>query len=731
MFRINWTHKTIESNDDAELMRVNFKRTHAHAAAFDTEADGLSILRCKPFLFQFGWYEKETMQGWTYAIDLEAHPQLSRQVIKVWHALVKKAPWYLGHNVKFDLHMLTNLDLNLVYHGDNISDTMSWIRAGMDAVSERKGGTTLKLKPFATRYIDSSAKDFEHKLDAERTKIAKDLNLKLQKRLGWYKYQIDDFFKDKLHGAEDLPEDKRQAYYDWHTNDLPLYLQPVVTGAVDSDMISYRTLNRANVIEYGHYDIVWTLEAFDRLEEAVTIRNNLTAINIDNSNIYPVYEMERVGFEVDKEYLYECKKNVRDYILIRRKDLCTLAGRAITIGQHDAIKQVLAELGVHVTATGKDELDILLPQLKHIGNHETAVDFIEVLQELRTLEKWYSTYIMRFIIELKYGDKIATQINLAGAVSGRVTSDFQQFPKGAITTLNGRELFRPRRLFKVPTGYKAMVYLDYSQVELRLQAMYTILVGHPDLNLCRAYMPYQCHGFETTGRQYYFDYTNQEHLRHAYDWIWYRNENRTEWTPTDVHGATTKEAFGIDETDEHFHDLRYIGKRVNFAKQYGAQRKKIGEMFPEYDDATITRIDNAYYKAFPGVKEYQDYCYAIANRQPYAQNLFGRRYYNASGHELINMLIQGTGADVLKSKKPLVAAYLKEHGCKSKLQMEIHDEISILWHEDDDPQIFFDIKDIMEDFSEFLIPIVSEMEVTYATWADKKGVKTIEELRTA
>ena len=41
-------------------------------------------------------------------------------------------------------------------------------------------------------------------------------------------------------------------------------------------------------------------------------------------------------------------------------------------------------------------------------------------------------------------------------------------------------------------GYKGIAYLDYSQVELRLQALYTILVGSPDLNLCRAYMPYEC-----------------------------------------------------------------------------------------------------------------------------------------------------------------------------------------------------------------------------------------------
>jgi DNA polymerase-1 len=312
-------------------------------------------------------------------------------------------------------------------------------------------------------------------------------------------------------------------------------------------------------------------------------------------------------------------------------------------------------------------------------------------------------------------------------VTGRVTSDFQQFPKDAIKTIDGRELFRPRRLFKVPKDYKGIVYLDYSQIELRLQAMYTLLVGNGegDLNLCRAYMPYKCLSSEYG----FFNPSNPKHIKHAYDTEWI-TEAHIPWTPTDVHGATTKQAFKIDETDERFHSLRYIGKRVNFAKNYGAQRDKIKEMFPEYDDETIDSINDAYYKAFPGVKKYHEYCYNLGKFRPYAQNLYGVRYYNASGHDLINYLIQGTGAYALKEKIPLVDKYLTDNHYKSVLQMQIHDEVSILWHPDDDPKIFFEIKELLQDFPDFIVPIISEMEVTYTTWADKKEVKCLEYLQT-
>ena len=725
MRKINWAHNTITTNQDAEYMRHCFKERPHTAAAFDTETNGLNILRCRPFLYQFGWYDEETMLGWTWVVDLERTPILARQVIKVWQKLVKSVPKYLGQNVKYDLHMVANIDLP--YDGDNISDLQMWIRLGMDAIPVRFGGPPLALKDFAAKYIDATAKLHEHKLDAERTSIAKDLNSKLRKRLGWTQKKIDEFFKDVVHDADDLPDDKRQAYDIWFHEDLPEYLQPQVMGAVDSDMIGYQTLDRDTLTEYGHLDVVWVLEAYHMLKEAVRVRGNLDAIRMEEANIYPIFDMERVGFEADKDYLLECRANLKGYIQQRRADMFRLAGKEFTIGQREVIKGILDNLGVSVASTGAEELDTICAHLKHQGGQETAVDFIEVLQELRTLEKWYSTYINRFLVDLKYSNILCTQINLSGAVSGRVTCDFQQFPKAAIKTIDGQELFKPRRIFTVPQGYKGIVYLDYSQIELRLQAMYTLLVGEGDLNLCRAYMPYKC--FRVPDEV--FDPTNPEHIKNAYDGSWWLLDGGdTLWTPTDVHGATTKAAFNITEDDERYHDLRYIGKRVNFAKNYGAQRGKIAEMFPEFEDDVVDNINDAYYKAFPGVKQYHDYCYAIANRQSYGQNLFGVRYYNTSGHKLINILIQGTGAYVLKIKIPEIARYLKDNGYKSKLQMQIHDELSFCWHEDDPPELFFELKHIMEDFTDFLVPIIADMEVTYTTWAEKVEVKSVEELRT-
>lgn len=724
MLKCKWTHKTITNDEDLQSMIAQYNNSKVYAAAFDTETTGLHHIYDKPFLFQFGWCT-EDMQGYTYAIDIEKYPVFSKRVITVWNILATRAPIYLGHNVKFDLNMLLNIDLP--YWGNNISDTMVWIRLGSDAVPERKGGSPLKLKAFAVRYIDASARDMDKKLQEERTQISKALNAKLKMRLGWTKKQIDEFFNDKLHTKDDLPENKKHAYNLWHENDLPDYLKTTITGAVSSDDIPYNVLNRDNVIYYGHLDIVWTLETYLVIQPIVEIRGNLDAVRREQENIYPLVRMERVGFKIDYQYLLDAHNKLKEYTLQRRKDLCTVAGTDVKASQSAKILQILnTTFGLRVNTTNAEELSRMLSDLKHEQPDHPAIEFIEILQELRTLEKWYSTYIMRFVKDFRAEDgKLYTTINQAGTVSGRVTSDFQQFPKEGIVTADGQEIFHPRRMVVAQDGdFDAIVYLDYSQIELRLQAFYTIIIGHPDTNLCRAYSPYKCHLEDGTP----YDVKNPWCIEHAYDRVWLYDEAPTEkWTPLDVHGATTKIAFGIDESDPKFHDLRYKGKRVNFAKNYGAQFSKIREMFPEYDDDTVHKIDDAYYKAFPGVKEYHNYCYTIAAQKAYMQNMFGVKYYGASGHNLINMLVQGTGAYYLKWKIVEVDKYLKEHNCKSQLMMQIHDELQFKKHKDDDPQIFFDIKRIMETWDDAMIPIVADMEVTTKTWADKYEVESLEE----
>jgi DNA polymerase-1 len=737
MLQYHWNTTHIVTNQQANDMVKLFKECNPDICAFDTETTGLHIALDKPFLFQFGWICNDKLEGYAFAVDIEKQPDLSKQVIKIWHKLVSGAKKYLGHNVKYDMHMLINL--GLPYTTENVSDTMFYIRYAHDALHQSEGGPPLGLKDYAAKYIDRSAKSHEKLLDQEKTDIAKTLNNMLKRRLSSCRIPkglnyksftlsaLNELFKDPIAEVQDFPDDIQQAYLDWKTKDLPLYLQSRVTQLVESTQIAYNTLNRDNVIKYAIYDIVWTLEIYAQCAPVIKARQQQAGIQMEESLIFPLIEMERVGFKANKQYLETCRQNLKQYIIEQRTKLFELTQKEFSIGQHETIKDILInDFNVNLTATNASELDLILSNLIIENKDNPAIKVIQLIQELRTLEKWYSAYITRFLKDLTFTDRLYTTINQVGTVSGRVTSNFQQFPRDPIVKEDGTELFHPRRMVEITGGdYDGIVYCDYSQIELRFQAMYTILVGSPDLNLCRAYMPYKCHLKDGTQ----FDYTNPELIKRWKE-EWYLDENPDErWEPTDVHGATTTAATGLKKGDEGFKEARYaIGKRTNFAKNYGAQYKKIRQMFPDKTEEECRKIDNAYYTAFPGVKEYHSYCYQRA-MESYTGNLFNIRYYNISGHKLINMLIQGSAAYYLKWKIRQLYDYCKANGIKSRWQMQIHDELSWEKHKDDPLDVFIEMQTLMGDWSDTLVPIVAEMDATKTTWADKKGIDGLDELQ--
>lgn len=708
--------------------------------ALDTETDGLHIKNSKPFVIQFGFLDIPNKQGFTFVIDLENTPKtFFEEVLTYWDSVAHNLDCYMGHNIKFDLHMLANIGHE--YRGDNLTDTMFYIRYGHDALHPEEGGPPLGLKEYATRYIDRNAKLHENKLNKDKTNIMKAYNNRLKDMLNQSGAKlpagckaksftikvVEDLFKDCIFDVSDLPEDMKEVYLEW-IHSLPLYLQNKVQSIVKSDMIRYNDLNRENLIMYAHYDIIYTLEIWASLVHIIKNRHQEEAIKIENKCILPWYDMECTGFHADVEYLENCRIKMKQYIQKLRKEFYELAGCELAVGQHATIKKIIEDrFGMEVKTTNDEALSLL----KNSVEKETDIyRFISLLQELRTLEKWYSVYIIRFQKDLLGTDTLYTSINQVGTVSGRITSDFQQFPKKAIKTEEGEELFHPRKVVKTDT---ALVYLDYSQIELRFQALYTLLLGTPDMNMCRAYMPYKCWRVPPLGAQFKkeeFDPRNPEHIKHYKEYKWYHIEDDTPWEPVDVHGATTLAAFpGLKKTDPEYHDLRYIGKRVNFAKNYGAELSRIKQMFPDKTHEECVRINEAYYKAFPGIKNYHEYCRQRALTYSNTENLFHVRYYNVNGHKLKNMLIQGSAAFFLKWKIIQLYHYCQTNGIKTRFQMQIHDELSWEWDPADPPEVFFKFKEIMEDWTASMVPIIADMEVTTSTWADKVEVETIEELK--
>ena len=611
--------------------------------AIDTETTGLHLKADKPFLLTL------TFDNKSRAIDLQKVETPYIQEIFVKLAAFK---YVVGHNIKFDLHMLANLGIR--YEGQNLTDTMILARLALDTDEV----FSLALKSLATKYIDGAAGDDQ--------KVIKSALMRLNK----------------------ADKSREHTYLDVYN--LPEYRQAMV--------------------DYALNDTEITIQLAKNLYEVMLTRSQFETFTLENANILPLFRMERVGLNIDRAYLKDRKTFFDEYLSKKRKELHTLTGENFSVGQHKNIKEWFKKNGLDLASSDDSAMEYV------IKNADGDVKSVaKLIQELRSLEKWYSVYIVRMLEKSEFDGRAYTQINSNSAITGRLSSDFQQFPKYGLYDEAGNELFHPRKMV-VPTGdkYSKIAFLDYSQIELRVQANYTYQISGGDLNMCRAYMPHKC----VDASKVEFD--PKLHAKDIFTKDWFTIEDGSKWKPVDLHSATTKEAFpDVPEGTDEFKKLRGLGKATNFAKNYGATKNALMEQFG-FEESVAEKLDKAYYQAFPKILDYQTLVRRIYYQRGYVKNMYGRRYYMRDKrfvYRLYNYLVQGSCADMLKSKIVVVDKLLTPY--KSRFQMNIHDEMSFEIY-DGEEFLIDKIKAIMEDVAEMIVPVVAEVEIATKNWAEKE-----------
>lgn len=750
----SWERKHV---DDLNDIIPIFEKDKPIISGGDTETTGIHLKKNKPFLIIFGWLVGDSGRVYTF------YP--TDENMKVFFSLAKQTKMFVWHNTTYDLSMMENIGWH--YDGDNLVENMVVARLSLEALTARLGGDKMGLKPLGVKYIHSYAaysetlvKEELKKLNDERVKVLtvalkqlehpteteykpwridtgkKTTNSYAKKnpdnvefkttKKNWTKGLVESFLKDITHDVEDLPKEVSEIWKDWQIE----YPEP-----------TYADVDRETMIQYAGEDVITMLEFFKRAIKVVIDRKQQDVLKQESQLIPVIRDMERQGVRVDREYLEKCRVDVKKYIKSKREEMYSIAGEEVDVGQHPSIIRIFREKwDIHLLNCDKGALKKIME-----GDISEAKHYAKLITELRRLEKWYSTYIIRILEGSAYDRRLYMQLNQSGAVSGRFTSDGQQFPKEAIFDDNDNELFHPRRAFITDDG-KYLYFLDYSQVELRSQANYTILVSGGDTNLCRAYMPFQCTGTAkgVTGTYNYKDPKKREYWELENFW---KDEEGEYWTPTDIHGQTTHNAllelgyecikkyekythstsdepfFGIVESKGKFKEIRSKGKTFNFAKNYGVGLRGAMEQlsFPEH---VAQALIDGYDKAFPEVAIYQNMVKEQHWNNGYVQNMYGRRYYlediNKS-YVLNNYLVQGTCADLLKESMINVDKYLKENKAQTRMVMVIHDEI-IFTSIPDEEHIVEGCKKIMENHPWHYIPIVVDKEVTKTNWASKEEI---------
>lgn len=760
-----------------ERMEELFKEDQPTIGGGDTESTGLHIIHDQAFLIVFGWLVPNTDYGRVFTF----YP--TQDNMKIFFDLAKKLKQFWFHNATIDLHFMKNI--GYMYDHDNLYDSMTLGRLVFEAVPAREGGDSLKLKDMGVKYVhpdagnsDKLVKEELKKLNAERRKVLavalaqydhptdkKHTPFRQDKKGEWKRTttkwawdnpdqvkwewvpekwnatRIDDFLKNIENDVEDLPPDVREVWENWQEE----YPEP-----------TYADVDRELMIKYAGEDVITMLEFVKKSWHVLVTREQLNVMDRERKGIMPNFSMERTGFKTDRDYLKKSRLKTKAYIIKMRTELRDIAGEDVTVNQHNRIKEIYKEKwGITLASSDKASMKRVIENCE--GDPKR---FAELINTLRSTEKWYSTYILRLLKSSEKDGRAYTQINTASAVSGRVGSDFQQFPRDALLTQYGQELkrenqeipeseilFHPRKAI-IPTGgdYGRIYYLDYSQIELRTQAFYTLKVSGGDTNLCRAYMPFKCYKKDDKGNVIHYDFKSKKKRDEWKDGDWYVDTGKV-WTPTDVHSETSHNAlvllgyeclkkgehyiykgtgipfFPREIKKDEFKKVRDKGKTFNFMRNYGGGLRAAMELLELPENVALALIDG-FNQAFPHVAVYQRKVIEQHRKNGYVVNMFGRRYYLEDGdkaYKLANYLIQGTCADAIKEAIILIHDYLKDK--KSRMLLPVHDELQFEIFKGEEwiiPDLLRIMESVFEDWC--LVPVVCDAEYTETNWAEKQAV---------
>ncbi|MCX7883855.1 MAG: DNA polymerase I [Caloramator sp.] len=379
--------------------------------------------------------------------------------------------------------------------------------------------------------------------------------------------------------------------------------------------------------------------------------------------------IELRGFKVNKKTLNEIGLQLSDEIDRLTKEIYNIAGEKFNINSPKQLGVILFEkLNLPVikkTKTGYSTDAEVLDELYDKN------EIIEKILSYRQLVKLKSTYVDGLISCIFEDEKIHSNFNQTVTATGRISSTEPNLQNIPIKMEQGRQI---RKAFEPSTKDYVILSADYSQIELRVLAHVS-----KDANLIEAFI---------------------------------NNE--------DIHKRTASEVFEIP-IEEVTALQRSRAKAINFGIVYG-----LGD-FSLSKDLKISRkeakryIDN-YFKRYEGVRKYLDTAIEQGRKNGYVKTILNRIRYipelNSSNKTLrafgerlaMNTPIQGSAADIIKIAMVNVDKRLQSEGLKSRLLLQVHDELVIEVHKDELQYVSDLVKKEMEGAVKLLVPLIVDVK---------------------
>lgn len=390
-------------------------------------------------------------------------------------------------------------------------------------------------------------------------------------------------------------------------------------------------------------------------------------------------DMQITGMYVDKSELEKFGNMLKSRIEVLTSEIYDYAGEEFNINSPKQLGNILFEKlslphGKKTKSGYSTNIDVLN---KLMGEHP----IIEDIMEYRTLTKLNSTYVDSLISIINpVTGRIHSSFNQTVTATGRISSTEPNLQNIPVRTDIGREI---RKMFTAEGDNRVLVDADYSQIELRVLADIS-----GDENMCGAF----------------------------------RNN-------IDIHRQTASQVFDVplDEVDS---TMRFRAKAVNFGIVYG-----IGA-FSLAQDLKISRKEadqyiKHYLEHYPKVDEYMKNIVEKAKEDGYVTTMYNRRRYlpelkasnkitQAFGERVaMNAPIQGTAADIIKIAMVNVYNRLKREGPKSKLVLQVHDELIVEAVSDEKEAVERVVREEMQNAAKLKVPLIVDLNVGHS-WYDTK-----------
>ncbi|RHD15044.1 DNA polymerase I [Eubacterium ventriosum] len=425
-----------------------------------------------------------------------------------------------------------------------------------------------------------------------------------------------------------------------------------------------------NILKYACYNAYVAYKAKDALTEKLKETEMLDIYNnVEIPLTYALYDMEQAGIMVAGDKLKEYGERLKTGIDALEKDIYAEAGHEFNINSPKQLGEILfGEMqlpGGKKTKTGYSTSASVLEKL------EPDYPFVSKILEYRQLTKLKSTYADGLAVYIGEDNRIHGKFNQTITATGRISSTEPNLQNIPVRMPLGREI---RKVF-IPKEGCVFIDADYSQIELRILAHMS-----DDKNLIDAY-----------------------------------NHSK------DIHAATASLVFHVP-LEEVTKEQRSNAKAVNFGIVYGISS------FGLSNDLSISRKEaeqyiKDYFISYPGIKNYLDNSVKEAKEKGYSVTMFGRRRpipELTSGNFMqrqfgervaMNSPIQGSAADIMKIAMINVAKELKEKDLKSKIVLQVHDELLIEAYENEVEQVKDILKRNMEQAAHLNVPLDVDVQV--------------------